>query len=249
MWTRVTLNVNKSNIDARTVKAPLRELVSMPLNSPNMPATKRVRPERKKPGAYHHGNLREALLQAAVTRIAASQDFDFRLRDLAADCGVRLAASYRHFASKSDVMVELARRGFAGLREALSAVDKEQEPAAALTQLGAAYIEFAEANPVSYLAMFHPALKRTAHPELDATALETLLQLRAAVIRVLGRKHGDARTVDKIVLHAWAGVHGYASLLVSRDPVRPNPLVEQGASKRSVMAYTEALTAGWLSSL
>jgi AcrR family transcriptional regulator len=200
----------------------------------------------KKRGTYHHGNLREALLVAGAKRIAESQDFDFRLRDLAEDCGVRLAACYRHFPAKSDVLVELARRGFVRLGEALAAVPHAGDPGDALAALGVAYVTFAVDNPVSYLAMFHPALAhRGAHAELDRAAAQTLLQLRGAVARALQRKQ-DARAVDRVMFQAWAGVHGYASLLVFRDRDIPAPLTEQGAGKKAIAAYTEMLVRGML---
>ncbi|NUO49788.1 MAG: TetR/AcrR family transcriptional regulator [Polyangiaceae bacterium] len=200
----------------------------------------------KKRGSYHHGNLKEALLQAAAKRIGESQEFDFRLRDLAEDCGVQLAACYRHFGAKSDVLVELARRGFVALEAALAALPADEDPARALAELGAAYVTFAVEAPVAYLAMFHPALAHPGvHAELDEAAGRTLLELRAAVVRALG-KAGDARTVDRVVFQAWAGVHGYASLLVSRDRERATPLVEQAATKKAILAYTEMLTRGML---
>lgn len=212
-------------------------------------AKKTAGPEVKKRGSYHHGNLREALLQAAAQRIAESQDFDFRLRDLAEDCGVRLAASYRHFAGKSDVLVELARRGFIGLGEALAAVKGVDDATRTLAELGAAYVMFALANPVAYLAMFHPGVaRRGVHPELDAAAVATLQRLRDVVARGLERAP-DTRDVDRAVFQAWAGVHGYASLLVFRDRDQPAPLLEQAAGKKAIAAYTEMLARGTLAHL
>jgi AcrR family transcriptional regulator len=207
---------------------------------------KTAAPAVKKRGSYHHGNLKEALLQAAAKRIGESQDFDFRLRDLAEDCGVQLAACYRHFAAKGDVLVELARRGFVALEERLAKVRANDDPARALADLGVGYVTFAVDEPVAYLAMFHPALAQgRGHAELDEAAGRTLLQLRAAVARALGKK-ADARAVDRVVFQAWAGVHGYASLLVSQDRGGASPLAEQAGNRKAIAAYTEMLTRGML---
>jgi AcrR family transcriptional regulator len=203
-------------------------------------ATKKASPLAKKRGSYHHGHLREALLQAASARIEASQDFDFRLRDLAEDCGVRLSACYRHFAAKHDVLVELARRGFVGLVGALSAVDASNDPRAALSELGVSYICYAQANPVSYLAMFHPSLaQRAAHAELELSAQRAIEPLQTAVARLLGSHH-SAETVGTGVFQAWAGVHGYASLLVAREVGASSPFAGV-ESADAIRSYTDKL--------
>jgi hypothetical protein len=73
-----------------------------------------------------------------------------------------------------------------------------------------------------------------------------MLQLRAAVVRALGSRGGDPRHVERAVLQAWAGVHGYASLLLSSDPAHPDPLIAAGAARPAIAAYAEALTRGIL---
>jgi hypothetical protein len=100
---------------------------------------------------------------------------------------------------------------------------------------------FAQQNPVAYLAMFHPALSRNHHPELDAAALQTLLQLQAAVTRALGTK-ADARRVERAVFRAWSAVHGYASLLVFRDSESSPPLFAHAATSAAIKGYAETTT-------
>ncbi len=106
--------------------------------------------------SYHHGNLREALVEAARRLIAERGLGGFAFAELARAAGVSPAAPYRHFRDRGALVAELARRGFEVLREELDAAwnDGRPDPAAAIERCGRAYLGFARRDPAAYAAMF-----------------------------------------------------------------------------------------------
>ncbi len=173
--------------------------------------------------AYHHGNLRRALLDAALDLFVARGSFDFTLRELAREAGVTHNAPYRHFEGKADLLAAIRTEGFEALAEASRAALRVagEDARARVRGLGAAYVGFALERPHHFRLMLHNPLG-DAPTELDALAFailkETIDQARTAgVVR-------DDMSGREIALAAWALVHGLASLVVSghlpADPAR-----------------------------
>ena len=108
---------------------------------------------------YHHGGLKDALVEAARALMAEHGPAGFTLAEAAKRVGVTNAAPYRHFADRSDLMGELARRGFDMFAERLAGAWDEGKPDAyaALRRMGRAYLGFAAAEPGLYTAMFDSA--------------------------------------------------------------------------------------------
>jgi len=107
---------------------------------------------------YHHGNLREALIQAAQRFIAERGLGGFTIADAAKVAGVSSAALYRHFRGRDDLVAEVAGRGFDHLAERLArALRSPGTPIERFTRMGEAYLAFAEEEPGFYAAMFAPA--------------------------------------------------------------------------------------------
>src|SRR5215470_18678476 len=119
--------------------------------------------------SYHHGNLREALIRAALELIAQKGPAGFTFADAARWAGVSSAAPYRHFRDRDALMADVARRGFdrfAGTLE--SAWDSGRPDAfAAFDRLGKAYLRFAKSEPAYYSAMFEAGIPPDASPELE----------------------------------------------------------------------------------
>src|SRR6266481_6052246 len=109
---------------------------------------------------YHHGNLREALIQAALDLIAKKGPAGFTFADAARSAGVSAAAPYRHFRDRDALIADVARRGFelfaAHLEHAWN--DGRPEPYAAFENVGRAYLAFARDAPAYYSAMFETGL-------------------------------------------------------------------------------------------
>jgi AcrR family transcriptional regulator len=116
---------------------------------------------------YHHGNLKEALIEAAQRFIAERGLGGFTLADAAKLVGVTPAALYRHFRGREALVAEVAFRGFGQLAERLGRALKSQgTPLERFTRMGEAYLAFAEQEPGFYAAMFSP---RPSDGEASAT--------------------------------------------------------------------------------
>src|SRR5579863_203419 len=105
---------------------------------------------------YHHGNLREALIRAALDLIAQKGPAGFTFADAARSAGVSSAAPYRHFRDRDALIADVARRGFELFATRLDAAwnDGQPEPLKAFENVGRAYLAFARGEPAYYSAMF-----------------------------------------------------------------------------------------------
>lgn len=153
---------------------------------------------------YHHGNLRQALLDAAVDAIAEQGLSDVSLRDVARRAGVSHAAPAHHFGTKAGLFTALATDGFARFTAAM-------EAAADFEEVGLAYVRFAVANPSVFELMFRPDLLLVDDAALlteSARAYQFLLDRAADVAASMGV---DAQ---EIAVTAWSLVHGFATLWI-----------------------------------
>ena len=155
---------------------------------------------------YHHGNLRQALLEAALVILEKQGEAGLGLRDLARAVGVSPAAPYRHFDSRAALLEALAVTGFQRFTRLMQAIatDDMLDP---LTGMGRTYVKFALDNPNLFRLMFSPVLRRDSRPGLQMAAhaaFETLRQVTGA----------DLARDRVAALAAWARVHGLAVLLL-----------------------------------
>lgn len=155
---------------------------------------------------YHHGNLRQALLEAALIILEKEGEAGLGLRDLARAVGVSAAAPYRHFDSRAALLEALAVTGFQRFSAAMEAV-ASSSPADPMAAMGKTYVLFALSNANLFRLMFSPQLKKDGRPGLRMAADSAFDTLR----HVVG---GDMQTGRIKALAAWAKVHGLAILLL-----------------------------------
>lgn len=155
---------------------------------------------------YHHGNLRQALLETALLLLEREGEAGLGLRDLARAVGVSAAAPYRHFDSRAALLEALAVTGFQRFTAAMNAVS-ESRPDHPMAAMGKTYVLFALDHPNLFRLMFSPQLKKDGRPGLRMAADAAFDTLRRAV-------GGDARDTRIRALAAWAKVHGLAVLLL-----------------------------------
>jgi AcrR family transcriptional regulator len=188
---------------------------------------------------YHHGNLREALVQAAVALIAEFGPAGFTVAEAARRAGVSPGAPYRHFRDAEALLAEVARQGFERFADALAQAWNEgaPDPLTAFEALGRAYLRFARTDAAFYAAMFDTQLAPEAHPELQAASDRAFGVLRAAAERLIATlPEGRRPPALMVALHIWSLAHGVAALFA-----RP------GRSRRKLpMAAEELLEAGVL---
>ncbi len=174
--------------------------------------------------AYHHGDLRRALLDAALARLADGEAGQLKLRALAGDAGVSATAVYRHFADKEALLAAIATEGFEGLRhETRAGGEDARDPVARLHGIGCGYVRFAREHPAHYRLMFGPRmLDREQHPELERAAGASYAVLEDTVRE--GVEAGVLAPADAALLStaAWSLVHGLALLIIDGliDPER-----------------------------
>ena len=173
------------------------------------------RPAEK--AAYHHGALREALVEAGLAILAEGGDpAALSLREAARRAGVSAMAPYRHFPDKEALLAAVAAVGFTRLAARLEAADAGATGSAALVAQGQAYVGFAMAEPALFRLMFGGALARdgSQKPREGGTAFAILAD-RVGTMTTAAKR-------ETVALHCWAIVHGLASLaldgLIDRDP-------------------------------
>ena len=150
---------------------------------------RRAREER----GYHHGNLKEALIQAARQLIAEKGPAGFTFADAARSAGVSPAAPYRHFRDREALLADVAREGFQRFEAMLSTGWAGGKPDAitAFHNVGRAYLAFARAEPAYYAAMFESGLPPDINADLRAASERAFGVLRAAADALvkIGRAH------------------------------------------------------------
>lgn len=176
--------------------------------------------KRSKP--YHHENLQEALLRAAISLIAEVGPAAFTLREVARRAGVSHNAPYRHFRNKDDVIAAVAGEGFRELiRGMRAAADKQGNALDRLKNAGVAYIEFALRRPEHFAVMFDAPDPERESAEAAGSAKEAFAMLVKLVEAAQEEGHMAQGDAQQQALFAWSIVHGVAKLATAgRLPFR-----------------------------
>jgi AcrR family transcriptional regulator len=191
--------------------------------------------DREAQRGYHHGNLREELIRAALELIARKGVAGLTFAEAARFAGVSPGAPYRHFRDRDELMESVALRGFEQFAAALTRAWDEERPNAfaALERLGEAYLEFARTEPAFYSAMFEAGVPIGANPSLREASERAFAVLRGAADAVCAAMPATGRPPALMVaLHLWAMAHGIASLFGRGDgaqrtmPMSPAELLE-----------------------
>ncbi|MGY6501230.1 MAG: TetR/AcrR family transcriptional regulator [Acidimicrobiales bacterium] len=176
---------------------------------------------------YHHGDLRQALLDAAAEEIAEHGPGAISLRSIARRAGVSHAAPAHHFGDRAGLLSAVATEGFRRMNAAMetAAASADGGPEAKLNAIGRAYVNFARAHPGEFAVMFRPELldpddvalteeATAAHGRLtDAIASEPTLQ-------------DSGETPDVTAARSWALVHGLATLIINGSLPDDDALVD-----------------------
>jgi AcrR family transcriptional regulator len=165
----------------------------------------------KNRATYHHGDLRQALVNDACEILETEGAEGLSLRSVAARSGVSHNAPYRHFRDRSALLSAVAERGFQDLTEKMASAAGTEDP---LARIAEAYLTFARARPQMYRLMFASEAVRAApgpDPQLRATSKRTFDAVRVAVEESLSEQAGNA---DGVAAMVWAPLHGLALLLI-----------------------------------
>ena len=167
---------------------------------------------------YHHGDLRRAIVAAALEVLHETQSIEFSLRELARRAGVSHNAPYKHFTDKRELLAAVSAAGFEALARRMGVeAKKSAHPRARLFAMLRAYIRYGVDNPALYKLMFGGFLSG---PEDGRRAIaESARTLLAGVIcdGALGRTISDAprneRKIAGAILACWSLVHGLTQLI------------------------------------
>ena len=185
--------------------------------------------------SYHHGNLREALVDAALDLIAEKGPAGFTFAEAARQAGVSPAAPYRHFRDRDALMADVARRGFERFEKELAAAWDEGRPTLrqAFERIGKAYLVFARNEPAYFSAMFESGVPISEHRELQEAGDRAFAVLRGACEALVAAMPVAKRPPAMMMaLHIWSLSHGIASLFARGDaarrklPMAPEELLE-----------------------
>jgi AcrR family transcriptional regulator len=194
---------------------------------------------------YHHGNLKEALIRAALELIAQKGPSGFTFAEAARWAGVSPAAPYRHFRDRDELLADVARRGFESFEVALTQAwdNGRPEPFAAFERVGKAYLAFARTEPAYYSAMFEAGIPLDLNSDLRAASERAFAVLRTAAEALIAKMPADRRPPALMMaLHIWALSHGIASLFGRGDAARRSlPMSAEDLLEAGVLVYLQGL--------
>jgi AcrR family transcriptional regulator len=194
---------------------------------------------------YHHGDLRNALVAAAVQRVETQGAEGFSLREAARDVGVSANAAYRHFADKGALMAAVATVGFEALSAELQRALDAPHPAlsaggSALKAVGRAYVAFALARPHLFQLMFtdRGATCLDVEAAMQGPPPGVLLGRALDLLAAEGGVAPDRRATA--AMDTWALAHGFATLALNGPPA----LRHEPTRRQALDAALDVLLAG-----
>src|SRR6201989_557784 len=195
---------------------------------------------------YHHGNLKEALLQAALGLIAEKGAAGFTFADAARMAGVSPAAPYRHFRDRDELLSSIAQRGFEMFEAALNAAwdDGRPDTVTAFERVGKAYLKFAREEPAFYSAMFESGLPVDISPALQAAGERAFGIIRAAAERLAALAPPGVTRPPALMmaLHIWSMSRGVARLCARGAAARRSlPMSAEDLLEAEVLIYLRGL--------
>ena len=192
---------------------------------------------------YHHGRLREALLERAAEVIADGGVDALSLRGLARDLGVSHAAPRRHFEDRDSLLHALAQEAFRRSVEAMDAGAEREgsDPVARYRALGRSYVAFAQAEPAFFRVMHHPGMSGVLDGDLQAAQDAWFSRLREGAVAAQAAGWHPESDPEELVAFSVAAALG-AAMLFSQDRWRRQLDLEDDARADAVADAVLALT-------
>jgi len=193
---------------------------------------------------YHHGNLAQALVEAALALIEAKGPTGFTLSEAAKQAGVTPAAVYRHFAGREDLIAEAARQGYVIFADLMQhAYDSGQPSAlASFEATGRAYLAFARKFPGHYIAMFESGISVNRTPELAAISTRARAVLERAASELSQHIPPGKRPPPAMFsAHIWALSHGVVELFARNSPGTASPFPPEELLESGIGVYLRGL--------
>ncbi|WP_299725550.1 TetR/AcrR family transcriptional regulator [uncultured Tateyamaria sp.] len=193
---------------------------------------------------YHHGNLRQALIDAALVLIEDKGPTGFTLSEAAKQAGVTPAAVYRHYEGREDLIAECARQGYGIFADLMEHAYQSGQPSAlaAFEATGRAYLAFARRFPGHYIAMFESGISVNRTPELADVAGRANAVLEKAAGDLSEHIPEDKRPpASMFSAHIWAMSHGVVELFARNSPGRASPFPPEDLLETGIGIYLRGL--------
>ena len=192
---------------------------------------------------YHHGNLRSALMDAAVKLIEEKGPNGFTLSEAAKQAGVTPAAVYRHFEGREDLIAGAALEGYRIFSDLMEyALGKNRPGLQAFESTGRAYLAFARKYPGHYVAMFESGISINRSSDLAQAASHALGQLELAAAQLTMHMPADRRPpASMVAAHIWAMSHGVVELFARGSPGTQSPFPAEDLLESGIGIYLRGL--------
>ena len=193
---------------------------------------------------YHHGNLRQALIDAALELVEIKGPMGFTLTEAAKQAGVTPAAVYRNFEGREDLIAEAALQGYENFADLMELAYQSGHPSAlaAFVATGRAYLAFARKHPGHYIAMFESGVSVNRTPELAAAAARANAVLEKAATDLSQHIPEDKRPpASMFSAHIWAMSHGVVELFARNSPGRASPFPPDDLLESGIGIYLRGL--------
>lgn len=187
-------------------------------------------PTERPAGAYHHGDLRNALEQAALELVTERGPEAFTLAEASRRAGVSVAAPFRHFQNKTALLAALALRGYEAQRERFAAAIAESpDPIEQLALFAAAYVQFSLEERALFDITFSAGLLKGDHPGLEEAGQRVLDVLREPAEQL----RADPAEAIELIQTVGATAHGFAAFLRQGILGEPNAALETAKQRAS----------------
>lgn len=193
---------------------------------------------------YHHGNLRQALVDAALQLIELRGPTGFTLSEAAKRAGVTPAAVYRHFEGREDLIAEAALQGYEIFADLMQFAYESGQPSAlqAFEATGRAYLAFARKYPGHYIAMFESGVQVNRTAALASVANRANAVLEQAATDLSQQIPEDKRPpASMFSAHIWAMSHGVVELFARNSPGRASPFPPEDLLETGIGIYLRGL--------
>ena len=193
---------------------------------------------------YHHGNLRQALVEASLKLIEERGPTGFTLSEAAKQAGVTPAAVYRHFEGREDLIAEAARQGYEIFADLMDYAYAQGQPSAlaSFESVGRAYLAFARKYPGHYVAMFESGISIQRTPELHDVATRALGVLEKAAEDLSEHIPEEKRPPPQMFsAHVWAMSHGVVELFARGSPGTKSPFPPEDLLETGIGVYLRGL--------
>ena len=164
---------------------------------------------KKKQRAYHHGDLKASMIQAALDLVREKGPRGFTLNEASRTAGVSVSAPYNHFKDKDALLIEIVQLGNRTLETELRmAAETREKPAERLIAVFLAYIEFATLHPDLFAVMFQSGMDKSPYPDVHASARKAF----AVAGDLASEIEPSPDAAQELALAIWTMAHGFATL-------------------------------------